>query len=120
VARLIVLASRDLADGFRLAGAPTLGIGADDVTAILAGLVAQPTVGIILVTSDLWAGLEERTRTAIERRGRPLVVPVPVGELVEAGGRRAAIEEMLQRAIGFRMDLTGAASRDAVVSGRVP
>jgi vacuolar-type H+-ATPase subunit F/Vma7 len=120
MARLVVLASLDLADGFRLAGAPTIGIGADDATVVLRRVAAEPGVGVVFVTDDLWDRLEERTRDALERLGRPLVVPVPIGELAEAGGRRAVIEEMLERAIGFRTDLVGAAGRGAAGRAGVP
>ncbi len=115
MARLVVIASPGLADGFRMAGAPTLGVAVDDAPAILRRVVAEPDVGVVLVTSDLWIGLDQRTRDAIERLGRPLVAQVPVGELAEVVGGRAVIEEMLQRAIGFRADFSGAASRGAGV-----
>jgi len=98
MARLVVLTSPGLADGFRLAGAPTVAIGDDDAAAGLRGIIAVPDVGIVLVTADLWAALEERTRDGLERLARPLVLQLPVGELSEAVGRRAAIEEMLERA----------------------
>jgi vacuolar-type H+-ATPase subunit F/Vma7 len=111
VARLVVLASRELADGFRLAGAPTFAAGADDAAAGLWGIVAEPDVGIVFVTADLWAALDERSRDAVERLNRPLVLQVPVGVVAEAVGRRAVIEEMLQRAIGYRTEIAGAAER---------
>ena len=111
MARLVVLASPGLADGFRLAGAPTIAVAADDAAAGVRGIVAEPDVGIVLVTADLWAALEERTRDGLERLARPLVLQLPVGELSEAVGRRAAIEEMLQRAIGYRTELAGAPAR---------
>jgi len=113
MARLVVLTSPGLADGFRLAGAPTLAVGMDDAAASLRGLVAEPDVGIVFMTSDLWVTLDERTRDGVERLSRPLVLQVPVGELAEAVGRRAVIEEMLQRAIGYRTELAGADARGA-------
>ncbi len=111
MARLVVLASPGLADGFRLAGASTFAVAADGAAAGVRGIVAEPDVGIVLVTADLWAALEERTRDGLERLARPLVLQLPVGELSEAVGRRAAIEEMLQRAIGYRTELAGAPAR---------
>lgn len=118
MARLVVLASPGLADGFRLAGAPTLAVGMDDAAASLRGIVAEPDVGIVFMTADLWSTLDERTRDAVERLSRPLVLQVPVGELAEAVGRRAVIEEMLQRAIGYRTELAGADARGAGRGGQ--
>lgn len=111
MARLVVLASAELADGFRLAGVATFTVRPDGAVASLQGVVAEPDVGIVLVTADLWAALDERVRDSVERLSRPLVLQVPVGVVAEAVGRRAAIEEMLQRAIGYRTEIAGAAER---------
>lgn len=117
MARLVVLASPGLADGFRLAGAPAFAVGPEDAAISLKRVVAEPDVGIVLVTADLWAALDEGTRDGVERLSRPLVLQVPVGELAEAVGRRAVIEEMLQRAIGYRTELAGAAAPGVAADG---
>jgi vacuolar-type H+-ATPase subunit F/Vma7 len=67
----------------------------------------QRTWASLLVTRDLWDGLPERARQAIERLAQPIVLAVPAGEISEPAARRALLGEMLERAIGYRIELGG-------------
>jgi vacuolar-type H+-ATPase subunit F/Vma7 len=107
MARLIVLSSAALADGFRLAGAATVVAqgGPDAARALERLLHDEPDVGLALVTSDLWSSLGERLRTTAERLGRPIVLPIPAGDVTDPATRRQVLGEMLQRAIGYRIEI---------------
>ncbi len=106
MARLVVLSTPALADGFRLAGAATIeahpGPGA---AALVRRLAADPATGLLLVTDDLWAKVDERTRGDLERLARPIVLALPTGRGEDGGSRRQLLGEMLQRAIGSRIEL---------------
>lgn len=106
MARLVVLSSPALADGFRLAGAAAVvAERGPDAARALEALLHEPDVGLALVTSDLWTSLSERLQTTVERLGRPIVLPIPAGAVTDMAIHRQVLGEMLQRAIGFRIDL---------------
>lgn len=108
MARLIVLTSRPLADGFRLAG-PAVHValpGREAARATLA-LCTEGDAGVLLVTADLWQSLDDRLHGRLERLTRPIVQPIPAGAVSDATARRQLLGEMLQRAIGYRVELSG-------------
>ena len=71
MARLVVLTNPALADGFRLAGCDHRRRPgpAEAARPCCAALVADDDVGLLLVTADLWAALDERLRGQLERLG---------------------------------------------------
>lgn len=105
MARLVAVSNAWLADGFRLAGIPTTTVEPGRVDTALDALLQDAEMGLILVTRDLWDAVAERTRRTIEGLPRPLVLAVPAGEITEAGARRELLGEMLERAIGYRIEL---------------
>jgi vacuolar-type H+-ATPase subunit F/Vma7 len=113
MARLVVLSSPALADGFRLAGAATVVAhrGPEARRALERLLRDEPDVGLALVTSDLWTSLGERLRATAERVGRPVVLPIPAGAVTDPATRRQVLNEMLQRAIGYRIEFGGSVDR---------
>jgi vacuolar-type H+-ATPase subunit F/Vma7 len=108
VARLVVLTSPGLADGFRLAGCATLVAlpGAAASTALREAVV-RDDIGVLLVTADLWASVGERLRGNLELLARPVVAPLPAGAVSDGTTRGQLLGEMLRRAIGFRIELAG-------------
>jgi vacuolar-type H+-ATPase subunit F/Vma7 len=111
MARLVVVSSGLLADGFRLAGPATIETRPGrEAAAALKAIVREGDVGLVLVTTDLWASVEERLRGDLERLARPVVLPIPTGGAGGGAARRQLIGEMLQRAIGFRIELRGGTS----------
>jgi vacuolar-type H+-ATPase subunit F/Vma7 len=107
MARLVVLTSPSLADGFRLAGCATVvsASGGPAATA-LRRLTATDDVGVLLVTADLWTSVDHRLRGTLERLARPVVAPVPAGAAGEGLTRAQLLGEMLERAIGYRIELS--------------
>ena len=106
MAHLAVMSNATLADGFRLAGIRTLvAEPGDGARAVLRTLLRDDELGLLLVTDDLWRSLDERTRRSLDHLPRPLTLAVPAGEISEAGARRELLGEMLERAIGYRIEL---------------
>jgi vacuolar-type H+-ATPase subunit F/Vma7 len=107
MARLLVVTNPGLADGFRLAGAATIAAhpGQEATTAVRLA-AADLDVGLLLVTADLWRALDPRTRGDLERLARPIVLPIPAGVVTDVTTRRQLLGEMLERAIGYRIELT--------------
>jgi len=103
--RLVVVSSPALADGFRLAGVAThVARAGPEVTRALNAVIGQSDVGLALVTSDLWASLDDRLQADVERLGRPIVMPIPAGAVTDVTTRRQILGEMLERAIGYRIE----------------
>jgi vacuolar-type H+-ATPase subunit F/Vma7 len=111
MARLIVVTSAPLADGFRLAGCETLLVdGRASAARTVREVASSRETGLLLITSDVWAGLDERLQGQLERLAQPVVMPIPAGAATEAGSPGRLLGEMLQRAIGYRIELgTGGA-----------
>jgi vacuolar-type H+-ATPase subunit F/Vma7 len=112
MARLVVLTTPALADGFRLAGCATVvSAPGPPASAALRELAAEDDIGLLLVTADLWASVEERLRASLEQLARPVVAPVPAGAVADGTTRGQLLGEMLQRAIGYRIELAGGDER---------
>jgi vacuolar-type H+-ATPase subunit F/Vma7 len=108
VARLVVVSSPALGDGFRLAGPSTVvARPGTEAVAALRRVVAEGDVGLVLVTADLWAAVEDRLRGTLENLPRPIVLSIPAGAVTDFTTRRQMLGEMLQRAIGYRIELSG-------------
>ena len=111
MARLVVISDPGLADGFRLAGSATVTARpGPEAVSVVRSVVAEGDVGLVLVTNDLWDALDIRSRAALERSARPIVLPIPAGVVTDVTTGRQLLGEMLERAIGYRIEL---ASGDA-------
>ena len=108
MAHLAVLSNRALGDGFRLAGLATvIAEPGEPARAAIQSIVGDEELGLLLVTEDLWASLGDRDRRWLEYLPRPLVQPIPAGQITEVAARRELLGEMLERAIGYRIQLGG-------------
>lgn len=113
MARLVVVASAALADGFRLAGPATVVVRPGrEAAGMLRALSTEGDIGLLLVTVDLWTSVDERLRGDLERLARPVVLPIPAGIVTDVTTRRQLLGEMLQRAIGYRIELAGGTARN--------
>uniref|UniRef100_UPI00389A4BB6 V-type ATP synthase subunit F n=1 Tax=Rubrobacter marinus TaxID=2653852 RepID=UPI00389A4BB6 len=114
MSRLIVLTTPDLAPGYRLAGAATVGVASpQEAEATLLELV-DGEGGVIAVHEAYHARLDRELRRRFDETLSPLVVPLPEGEAHEAeGGRRERLLKMLWQAVGYEItfDAEGGAAR---------
>ncbi|NJD29874.1 MAG: hypothetical protein FIA92_16475 [Chloroflexi bacterium] len=106
MARLVALIGPALADGFRLSGVATIVVrSGPETVGSLRELAADEEIGLVLVTADLWAALDDRTRDRFEGLARPIVLVIPAGAPTDLATRRELVVEMLRRAIGYRIQL---------------
>lgn len=93
-------------EGFSLAGVNSIpAVDSVEATALLAGLIEQPGLGVLLVEQELYEGLPEALRRSLERRPLPVVVPFPGPPRVGRPSAEAELVELLRRAIGYRLRL---------------
>jgi len=105
--RLLVLCRPASAAGFRLAGLPVLEVpDAAEATRRMHDLLADASLGMVLLESALHDALDDEVRRRIASRALPLVIPFPSPAWEErAAGADAYIIELLRRAIGYQVRL---------------
>ena len=96
------------AAGFRLAGLrPIVAQNSVEAGERLGALLADPSVGVVLIDERLHEGLPDSLRRDLLRHPLPMIVPVPSPAWVSrAEGPEAFIAELLRQAIGYRVRLT--------------
>lgn len=112
MARVVILSAPGPADGYRLASCTTVVTPPGrEAAAALRHLTETPDIGVLLVSADLWSSLDERLRGEVESLARPVVMPIPEGERTPGAARVQLLGEMFQRAIGFRIQISGGEER---------
>ena len=107
MARVVILSAPGQADGYRLAGCSTVvAPPGPEAAAALRHLITTADIGVLLVSTDLWASLDERLRGEVEQLARPVVMAIPEGERTPGAARVQLLGEMFQRAIGFRIQIS--------------
>jgi vacuolar-type H+-ATPase subunit F/Vma7 len=104
--KLIVVTTRELEPGYRLAGVATRAVdSAGEASATLAALLDAGAEGdVIAVHEPFYDALDPQVRRRIDSLVSPLVVALPGGEESEAEGeRRARLLRMLWQAVGFEI-----------------
>jgi vacuolar-type H+-ATPase subunit F/Vma7 len=102
-----VVCPPDVATGFALAGlrpveSDPLARGAEQV----AGLLADDTVGVVLVDERVYEALPDAVQRRIRRRPLPMVVPFPAPAWTERPlAAEEYIVELLRQVIGYRVRL---------------
>lgn len=111
--KVVIFTNPDTADGFRLAGVETQeGCDSDNAgnKAKLLALINDDEVGVVGVSEDYYAELDEATREKIEKLERPIVVSIPATKQLEVSEvRHAYLAKMIRRAIGFDIKIGGEA-----------
>ncbi|MFI7426879.1 V-type ATP synthase subunit F [Micromonospora sp. NPDC049836] len=104
MSRLLVLTTRDLAVGYRLAGANTVEVAsAAQTAAVLEGLLAVED-GVIAVHAPYFHALPTRLRRRVDSLRIPLVVSLPTGTASEpVTDRSQRLLELLRQAIGYEI-----------------
>ena len=95
-----------IATGFALAG-----VTADvvehqsEAEPLLAGLMAQPDAGVVLLQEDIYDALTPDLQARLDRSALPVVVPFPGPAWAEVPSAEERVVELLRRAIGYRVKL---------------
>jgi V/A-type H+-transporting ATPase subunit F len=102
--KFIVVTDPDSAPGFRLAGVDVLeASGLDDAKKIIPPLIYKDDTGIIAISEDFMAVLDEKLLEKINKTYRPIIIPIP--SRIKGIDRTSYIERLLQRAIGYNIVL---------------
>ena len=109
MARITVIATPDLAPGFRLTGARVL-VAEDAVRAerLLRQELEEGRPGVIALLEPFYHALPEDLLRRIQTEYDPLVMPLPDG-LPGRGqiARRQRLAEMMRRVIGYSLTFRG-------------
>jgi V/A-type H+-transporting ATPase subunit F len=102
--KFVVVTDPDSAPGFRLAGVEVLeASGLDEAKKIIPTLIYKDDTGIIAVSEDFMAALDEKMLERIAKTYRPIIIPIP--SRIKGLDRTSYIERLLQRAIGYNIVL---------------
>ena len=100
--KFIVVTDPDSAPGFRLAGADVLeASNLDEAKRIIPSLIYKDDTGIIAISEDLMAVLDDKLLEKIDKTYRPIIIPIP--SRLKGISRTSYIERLLQRAIGYNI-----------------
>ena len=104
MSRLLILTTRDLAVGYRLAGATTVEVASVGQAAATLEELLVDEDGVIAVHAPYFDALPTPLRRRLDSLRTPLVVPLPAGTASEqVGARRQRLLELLRQAIGYEI-----------------
>lgn len=100
--KFVVVTDPDSAPGFRLAGVEVMeASGLEEAKKIIPPLILKDDTGIVAVSEDLMAVLDEKLLEKIDKTYRPIIIPIPAR--IKGLSRTSYIERLLQRAIGYNI-----------------
>jgi vacuolar-type H+-ATPase subunit F/Vma7 len=104
MSRLLVLTTRELAAGYRLAGAAALEVASPAEAAARLEELVEREDGVIAVHAPYFHALERPLRRRLDALDTPLVVALPAGTTVEESqDRRDQLLQMLRQAVGYEI-----------------
>ncbi|WP_445189174.1 V-type ATP synthase subunit F [Pseudonocardia sp. Cha107L01] len=104
MSRLLVLTTRELAVGYRLAGATTVEVNSTAQTQATLEELLDNEDGVIAVHAPYFTALPLPLRRRLDSLRAPLVVALPAGTAAEqVGDRRQRLLELLRQAIGYEI-----------------
>jgi vacuolar-type H+-ATPase subunit F/Vma7 len=104
MSRLLVLTTRELAAGYRLAGVTVLEVASSEDAATQLEDLLEREDGVIAVHAPFFHGFPRPLRLRLDARLSPLVVPLPAGMTdAQAGDRRTRLLRMLRQAVGYEI-----------------
>jgi V/A-type H+-transporting ATPase subunit F len=102
--KFVVVTDPDSASGFRLAGVDVLEASTlDEAKKIIHLLIYKDDTGIVAISEDFMAALDEKLLDRIAKTYRPIIIPIP--SRIKGIERTSYIERLLQRAIGYNIVL---------------
>lgn len=104
MSRLLVLTTRELAAGYRLAGVSVLEVSSSEDAATQLEDLLEREDGVIAVHAPFFHEFARPLRRRLDARLTPLVVPLPAGMTdAQAGDRRTRLLELLRQAVGYEI-----------------
>ena len=100
--KFVVVTDPDSAAGFRLAGVDVLeASNLDEARKVIPPLMYKDDTGIVAVSEDFMAALDDKLLEKIDKTYRPIIIPIPAR--IKGIERTSYIERLLQRAIGYNI-----------------
>jgi V/A-type H+/Na+-transporting ATPase subunit F len=100
--KFVVVTDPESAPGFRLAGVDVVEASSmDEAKKIIPSLIYKDDTGIIAISEDMMAVLDEKLLEKINKTYRPIIIPIP--SRIKGIDRTSYIERLLQRAIGYNI-----------------
>jgi V/A-type H+-transporting ATPase subunit F len=100
--KFVVVTDPESAPGFRLAGVDVVEASSmDEAKKIIPSLIYKDDTGIIAISEDMMAVLDEKLLERINKTYRPIIIPIP--SRIKGIDRTSYIERLLQRAIGYNI-----------------
>ena len=100
--KFVVVTDPDSAPGFRLAGVDVMEASSlEEAKKIIPPLVLKDDTGIVAISEDMMAALDEKLLEKIDKTYRPIIIPIPAR--IQTMSRTSYIERLLQRAIGYNI-----------------
>ena len=100
--KFVVVTDPDSAPGFRLAGVDVMEASTlEEAKKIIPPLVLKDDTGIVAISEDMMAALDEKLLEKIDKTYRPIIIPIPAR--IQTMSRTSYIERLLQRAIGYNI-----------------
>ena len=104
MSRLLVLTTRELATGYRLAGVTVFDVASSEEAATRLEELLEQEDGVIAVHAPFFHEFARPLRRRLDARLTPLVVPLPAGMTDDqAGDRRTRLLQMLRQAVGYEI-----------------
>jgi V/A-type H+-transporting ATPase subunit F len=100
--KFVVVTDPDSASGYRLAGVDVLEVSnLDEARKVIPALIYKDDTGIVAVSEDFMAALDDKLLEKIDKTYRPIIIPIPAR--IKGIERTSYIERLLQRAIGYNI-----------------
>lgn len=93
----------ELAPALRLTGFPLDVCDLPDAALCVRNLADDPRVGMLLVDDLLFRALPPELMQKLDRKGTPIVTPLPAPRFEQAGLAEEYVLEILRQAIGYRV-----------------
>lgn len=104
MSRLLIVTTRELAAGYRLAGAAVLDVASPDEAESRLHELLETEDGVIAVHAPFFHAFARPLLRRLDALRAPLVVPLPAGTPAEQNdGRRERLLQMLRQAVGYEI-----------------
>jgi V/A-type H+-transporting ATPase subunit F len=102
--KFVIVTDSDRASGFRLAGAEVYEVqDVAEAVRLIPPILRQDGIGIVGMNEEYMLALDPKLMDRIEKLHRPLIIPIP--SKTKEVDRRAYIERLLRKAIGYNIVL---------------
>jgi len=108
--KLVVIAGRESAPGFKLAGVDVVEVDEDvkKTRRLLVDFINDDSIGVIAIEEDLAVAIDDQLRNRIDKLYRPVVIPIPSKKKIDmTDARTAYVRTIIKRAVGFDIKLGG-------------